>query len=117
MKTKINLLIFWTLTSLAPLTTNMNSKCTTKKAITSIHIKATSCIDGRTVTSSKVHSKVSFTEHTQYVRRNLSKKIKILIDMFVENGHNKQLLKNLVIKYNNKKNNKNNVENNTENRD
>ena len=31
-----------------------------------------------------------------------------LIDMFVENGHNKQLLKNLVIKYNNKKNNKNN---------
>ena len=36
--------------------------------------------------------------------------------MFVENGHNKQLLKNLVIKYNNKKNNKNNHENNTENR-
>ena len=34
--------------------------------------------------------------------------------MFVENGHNKQLLKNLVIKYNNKKN-KNNHENNTEN--
>ena len=28
--------------------------------------------------------------------------------MFVENGHNKQLLKNLVIKYNNKKSNKNN---------
>ena len=37
--------------------------------------------------------------------------------MFVENGHNKQLLKNLVIKYNNKKNNKNNHENSTENRD
>ena len=37
--------------------------------------------------------------------------------MFVENGHNKQLLKNLVIKYNNKKYNKNNHENNTENRD
>ena len=36
--------------------------------------------------------------------------------MFVENGHKKQLLKNLVIKYNNKKNNKNNHENNTENR-
>ena len=36
--------------------------------------------------------------------------------MFIENGHNKQLLKNLVIKYNNKKN-KNNHENNTENRD
>ena len=36
--------------------------------------------------------------------------------MFVENGHSKQLLKNLVIKYNNK-NNKNNHENNTENQD
>ena len=36
--------------------------------------------------------------------------------MFVENGHNKQLLKNLVIKYN-KKNNKNNRENITDNRD
>ena len=37
--------------------------------------------------------------------------------MFVENGHNKQLLKNLVMKYNNKKNNKNSRKNNTENRD
>ena len=41
--------------------------------------------------------------------------------MFVENGHNKQLLKNLIIENNNKKNNKskheNNTENNTENRD
>ena len=36
--------------------------------------------------------------------------------MLLENGHNKQLLKNLVIKYNNKKNNKNNYENNIENR-
>ena len=37
--------------------------------------------------------------------------------MFVENGHNKQLLENLVIKYNNKKSCKNNHENNTENRE
>ena len=41
--------------------------------------------------------------------------------MFVENGRNKQLLKNLIIENNNKKNNKskheNNTENNTENRD
>ena len=37
--------------------------------------------------------------------------------MFVENCHSKQLLKNLVIKYNSKKNNKNNRENSTENRD
>ena len=39
---------------------------------------------------------------------------KFLIDMFVENGHNKQLLKNLVTIYNNKKKNKNNHKNNTE---
>ena len=37
--------------------------------------------------------------------------------MFVENIHNKQLLKSLVIKYNNKKNNKSNDENNNGNRD
>ena len=37
--------------------------------------------------------------------------------MFVENGHNKQLLKNLVISYNNRNKNKNNHENNTENRE
>ena len=37
--------------------------------------------------------------------------------MFVENGHNKQLLKNLVVEYNNKKNNKNNHENITQNQD
>ena len=35
--------------------------------------------------------------------------------MFFESGHDKQLLKNFVIKQNNKKNNKNNHENNTEN--
>ena len=34
--------------------------------------------------------------------------------MFAEDGHNKQLLRNLVIKYNNKRNNKNNHKNNTE---
>ena len=39
------------------------------------------------------------------------------MDIFVENGHNKQFLKNFLIKYNNKKNNKNNNKNNTENRD
>ena len=37
--------------------------------------------------------------------------------MFVENGHKKQPLKSLVIKYNNKKNNKNDHQNNAENRD
>ena len=37
--------------------------------------------------------------------------------MFVGNGHNKQLLKNLVVEYNNKNNYKNNLENNTQNQD
>ena len=37
--------------------------------------------------------------------------------MFIASGHTRQLLKNLVIEYNNKKNNKSNHENNTENRD
>ena len=37
--------------------------------------------------------------------------------MFVENDHNKQVLKNLVVKYNNKKNNKNNHENSIQSRD
>ena len=34
--------------------------------------------------------------------------------MFFENGHNKQLLKYLVVEYNNKKNNQNNNENKIE---
>ena len=37
--------------------------------------------------------------------------------MFVENSHNKQLLKNWVVEYNNKKKKKNNHKNNTQNRD
>ena len=36
--------------------------------------------------------------------------------MFVENGHKKQFLKNLVVEYTNKKNNKNSHENNSQNR-
>ena len=44
-----------------------------KKTITNIHIKPTSCID---LTSSKVYSKVSFTEHTKYAPRNILKKKK-----------------------------------------
>ena len=38
------------------------------------------------------------------------------MDMFVENGHNKQLLKNLVIEYKNNKNNKGNHNSSIENR-
>ena len=35
--------------------------------------------------------------------------------MFAENGHKKQLLKNLLVEYKNKKTNKNNHESNTQN--
>ena len=85
-----------------------------KKAITNIHIKPTSSIDPNIIKSvfkgflHRAHSICS----DKYIKEE-----KFLIDMFVENGYSKQLLKNLVIKYNNKKNNKNNHKNNTENRD
>ena len=80
----------------------MNSKCTAKKPL------LTSYIDPNTIKSvfkgflHRAHSICS----EKYIKE------KFLIDTFVENGHNKQLLKNLVIKYN-KKNNKSNHENNT----
>ena len=93
----------------------MNSKCTEKKAITNIHIKPTSCIDPNIIKS--VFKGFLHREHSICSEKYIKEEEKILIDMFVENGHNKQLLKNLVIKYNNKKNNKNNHENITENRD
>ena len=86
-----------------------------KKAITNIISNQHHVL---TLTPLKVYLKVSFTEHTRYVLRNiLKKKKKKNFIMFVEHGHNKQLLKNLVVEYNNKKNNKNNYENNTQNRD
>ena len=83
----------------------MNSKCTAKKPL------LTSYIDPNTIKSvfkgflHRAHSICS----EKYIKE------KFLIDTFVENGHNKQLLKNLVIKYN-EKNNKSNHENNTANR-
>ena len=87
-----------------------------KKAITNIHIKPTSCIDPsiiKSVFKGFLHRAHSSIRSEKYIKE----EEKFLIDMFVENGHNKQLLKNLVITYNNKSNNKNNHENNTENRE
>ena len=86
-----------------------------KKAITNIHIKPTSCIDPNIIKS--VFKGFLRRAHSICSDKYIKEEEKILIDMFVENGHSKQLLKNLVIKYDNKKNNKNNHENNTENRD
>ena len=83
-----------------------------KNAITNIHIKPTSCIDPNIIKS--VFKGFLHRAHSICSEKYIKEEEKFLIDMFVENGHNKQLLKNLVIKYNNKKN-KNNLENNTEN--
>ena len=101
------------------ITNTINNKCEvkvhSKKAITNIHIKPTSCIDPNIIKS--VFKGFPHRAHSICSEKFIKEEEKVLIDMFVENGHSKQLLKNLVIKYNNKKNNKNNHENNTENQD
>ena len=84
------------------------------KAITNIHIKQTSRIDPSIIKS--VFKGFLHRAHSICSEKYIKEKEKFLIDMCAENGHNKQLLKNLAIKYNNEKNNKNNHENNTENR-
>ena len=86
-----------------------------KNAITNIHIKPTSCIDPNIIKS--VFKGFLHRAHSICSEKYIKEEEKFLIDMFVENGHNKQLLKNLVIKYKNKKNNKNNHEDKTENRE
>ena len=84
-----------------------------KKAI-NIHIKQTSCFNRNIIKS--VFKSFLHRAYSICSEKCIKEEEKFLIDMFVENGHKKQLLKKLVIKYNNKKNNKNNYENNTENR-
>ena len=85
-----------------------------KNTITNIHVKPTSCLNHNVTTS--VFKGFFHRAHSICSEKYVKKEKNLLIDMFVENGHNKQLLKNLVIQYNNKKNNKSNHENNTENR-
>ena len=85
-----------------------------KKAITNTHIKSTSSINPNIIKS--VFKGFLHRAHSICSDKYIKEEEKFLINMFVENGHSKQLLKNLVIKYNNKKNN-NNHENNTKNRD
>ena len=84
-----------------------------KKAITNIHIKQTSRFNPNIIKS--VFKSFLHRAYPICSEKYIKEEEKFLIDMFVENGHKKQLLKNLVIKYNNKKNNKNEHENNTEN--
>ena len=71
-----------------------------KKAITNIHIKPTSCIDPNITKS--VFKGFLHRAHSICSEQYIKEEEKFLSDMFVENGHNKQLLENLVIKYNNK---------------
>ena len=86
-----------------------------KKAINNIHIKLILCIDSNIIKN--VFKGFLHIAHSLCSGKYIKEEKKNLINMFVENGHDKQLLKNLVIKYNNKKNNKNNQENNIKNQD
>ena len=86
-----------------------------EKVLTNIHIQPTSCVDLNTIKS--VFKGFLHRAHLICTEKYIKGEEKFLTDMFFENGHNKQLLKNLVVEYNNKKNNINNHENNAQNRD
>ena len=86
-----------------------------KRAITNIHTRPTPCIDPTTIKS--LFEGFLQRAHLISSEKYIKEKEKLLINMFVENGHNKQLLKNLVVECSNKKDNKNKHENNTQNRD
>ena len=97
------------------ITKTINSKYEFKvhrrKAITNIYIKPTSCIEPNTIKS--VFKGFLHRAHSICIKE----REKFLMDIFLENGHTKQLWKNLVVGHSNKKNNKNNHENSTQNRD
>ena len=67
-----------------------------KKVITNIHIRTTSCIDPNIIKS--VFKGFLHKAHSICSEKYIKEEAIFSIDMFVENGHNKQLLKNLVIK-------------------
>ena len=113
MKTKINL-NFVDINITNTINKKYKFKMHCKKAITNIHIKPKLCIDPNIIKS--VFKGLLHRAHSICSQKYIKEEEKFLIDVFIENGHSKQLLKNLVIKYNNKKN-KNNHKNSTENRD
>ena len=114
MKTKINL-NFVDINITNTINKKYKFKMHCKKDITNILIKPTLCIDPNTIKS--VFKGLLHRAHSICSQKYIKEEEKFLIDVFIENGHSKQLLKNLVIKYNNKKNKKNNHKNSTENRD
>ena len=65
-----------------------------KKAITNIPTKGTSYFDLSILKS--VFKGVLHRAHSKWSEKYIKNEENVLIDMFVENGHNKQLLKNLV---------------------
>ena len=85
-----------------------------KKSHYQHNIKPTSCIDPNIIKS--VFKGFLHKAHSVSSEKYIKEEEKFLINTLIENDHNK-LLKNLVIKYNNKKNNQNNHEYNTEHRD
>ena len=87
-------------------------KVHSKKAITNIHTKPTSCIDPNIIKS--VFKGFLHRSHSICSEKYIKEEEKFLIDMSVQNGHNTQVL---VIEYNNEKNINNNHENNNENQD
>ena len=72
-----------------------------KKAITNIHIKTTSWIDPNIIKT--VFKGFLYRTHSICSEKYVKEEQTFLIDIFVENVYYKQLLKNLVIEYNNEK--------------
>ena len=76
-----------------------------------IYVKPTSCIDSNII--KRVFKGFLHRARSICSEKYIKEEETCLIDMFVENGHSKQLLKNLMVEYNNKKNHKNNHEDST----
>ena len=78
-------------------------KSHSKKSITNIHIKPISCIDPNIIKSvfkgsfHRVFKGFLHREHSTCSEKHIKEKEKFLIGIFVENGRNKQFLKNLVV--------------------
>ena len=66
-----------------------------KKAITSMHIYPIPCLNLNTIKS--VFNGFLHIAQSICLKKHIREEKNFLIDMFVENGHNKQVLKKLVV--------------------
>lgn len=73
-----------------------------KNAITNIHIKPHSCISPSIIKS--VFKGFLHRAHAICSEKYIKQEEQFLIDMFVENGHNKSFLQKLVVEFNNNRN-------------